>query len=88
MTKQQYKEKIKQGGCIICGQPGEIHHPRFSTGLARKESDYLGICLCAWHHRTGPFGQARHNGKATFGKNYGTDAALLAETIKKIMGGI
>lgn len=82
MNKKQYREKVRSGGCIICGQPGEIHHPRFSCGLAQRASDWLSICLCPYHHRTGGYGNAIHNGQATFEKNYGKEADLLAKTIK------
>ena len=73
-------------GCIIgntdCKGSIVAHHPRFSCGLAQKASDWLRIPMCDYHHLGGPFGQAIHNGQATFERNYGKEADLLALTIK------
>jgi len=88
MNIKQYKNKVASLGCILCRQPAELHHPRFSQGLAQRASDWLIIPLCTYHHRTGSFGQAIHNGKATFEKNYGKEADLLAKTIETIMAKI
>ena len=41
--------------------------------------------MCGYHHLDGPFGQAVHNGQATFEKTYGKEADLLALTIKKMV---
>ncbi len=86
MNINQYKNKVASLGCIISKQPAVLHHPRFSVGLAQRESDWLVIPLSPYHHTLGPYGQAIHNGKATFEKNYGTEAKLLAKTIQKIVG--
>ena len=87
MNIKEYKNRVASLGCIVeeCTNPASLHHPRFSCGMAQRSSDWLVIPLCRFHHQDGIFGQAIHNGKATFEKNYGTEAALLAKTIKKIM---
>ena len=87
MNVKQYMAETSLIGCIICGMPAELHHPRFTMGMGQRNSDWLVIPLCASHHRTGPFGQCIHNGQHTFEANYGTEAELLALTIQTIMRG-
>ena len=87
MNIQEYKSKVDSLGCIVygCGQGATLHHPRFSCGGSQRSSDWLVIPLCPYHHQHGPFGQAIHNGQATFENNYGKEADLLAMTIKKMV---
>jgi len=85
MNIKQYKNKVASLGCIICSMPAELHHPRFSQGMAQRANDWLVIPLCTYHHRSGNFGHSIHGGKATFEKNYGKEADLLAKTIETIM---
>jgi len=85
MDIKTYKGIVAELGCIICGSPASLHHPRFCVGMSQRENDWLVIPLCQYHHQGGPFGQAIHNGKNTFELNYGSEAKLLALTIKKIM---
>jgi len=88
MNIKQYKNKVASLGCIISGQPAELHHPRFTQGMSQRASDWLVIPLSKYHHRTGPFGQAVHNGQHIFELNYGKEADLLAMTIKRVMEGL
>lgn len=68
-------------GCIICRQPAECHHPRRGAGMGRKSSDFEVIPLCPRHHRLGGFGVAIHAGQKTWETKYGTEAALLTQTL-------
>ncbi len=85
MNKADYKNEVADLGCIICGSPAELHHPRFACGMAQRASDYLVIPLCPDHHRTGGYGVAIHAGQATFEQNYGSEAELLAKVIQRLM---
>ena len=85
MNEKQYMNNVAALGCIICGAPAELHHPRFCCGMSQRASNYLVIGLCETHHRLGGYGQAIHNGQVDFEKNYGREEELLAETIRRVM---
>jgi len=87
MSKQKYKDAVAALGCIICGGPACLHHPRFVCGMSQRASDWLVIPLCMYHHQWGTYGHAIHNGQQEFEKNYGTEQELLAKTIEKIFEG-
>lgn len=83
-AEKRHLSKIAALGCIICGAPANIHHPRFACGMSQRASNWLVIPLCPAHHQHGPFGHAVHNGQQEFEKTYGTEAELLAKTIARI----
>lgn len=89
MNLKEHKKLILSLGCIVenadCKGVIVGHHPRFSVGLAQKASDWLIIPMCCYHHLDGPFAHAIHNGLHLFELNYGKEADLLAETIKRLM---
>lgn len=83
--EKRHLNKLAEMGCIICGAPANIHHPRFCVGMSQRSPHFLGIALCPWHHQQGPYGQSIHSGQAAFEKNFGTEAELLSETIRKMV---
>lgn len=83
MNVKDWKNLVAELGCIICGRPANLHHPRMCQGMAQRSPDWLCIPLCPDHHQHGGHGVAIHAGQATFEQNYGTESELLAETIKK-----
>lgn len=85
MNAKTYKDKVASMGCIICGSPANLHHPRFCIGMSQRSPDWLVIPLCKEHHQDGVYGHAIHNGQQEFEKNYMREEELLAETIKKMM---
>lgn len=84
MNVKKHKNKVASLGCLICRQPAELHHPRFVAGASQRASDWLVIPLCPTHHRTGGHGVALHAGQTTFELNYGSEADLLAQTIREV----
>lgn len=83
-AEKRHLDRVSSLGCIICGAPASLHHPRFSCGMSQRASNWLAIPLCPWHHQQGPHGIAIHNGQQEFEKNFGTEAELLAQTIQKV----
>lgn len=86
MKVEQYKSLVASLGCVVCGKPSSLHHPRFCVGMGQRSSDWLVIPLCPDHHQHGGFGVAIHAGQGTFEKNFGTEQELLAKTIQKVTG--
>lgn len=90
-AEKRHLSRVASLGCIVCHENGEhggfaeIHHPRFSSGMAQRASHYLSIPLCANHHRYGVHGVAIHAGQEIFERMYGTEAELLAKTIQLLM---
>ena len=80
--KAEKMSRIAALGCLLCGRPSELHHLRAGMGMGQRNTDENVIGLCPYHHRTGPFGEAIHNGYKTFCKKYGSEATLLAKLNK------
>lgn len=85
MNLKDYKNLVAELGCIICGRPAQLHHPRFACGLSQRASDWLVVPICPDHHTDGGPGVAIHAGQTTFERMYGTEEELLAKTIEKVM---
>ncbi len=85
MNAKQYKNKVAELGCLICGAPAELHHPRFVCGMSQRANDWLVLPLCFQHHRGGPFGHSVHNGYSEFCKNYAPEEEMLAEVIRRMV---
>jgi len=66
-------------GCIICGQPAEIHHLREGMGMGQRAPDDRAIPLCPCHHRTGGHGIAYHAGRKAWAIHFGEPELLLAK---------
>lgn len=48
MKDQRFLSYVRQFGCLVCGQPSQAHHLKFTelAGMARKVSDYNTVPLC------------------------------------------
>ena len=81
MTKAQqaWKNAVAEMGCIICGEPAELHHPREGVGMGQRASDFLVIPLCPLHHRLGTQFHAPsvHGAPQHFRAKYGSEMELL-----------
>lgn len=82
--EKRHLDRVAALGCLICGAPAEIHHPRFVCGMSQRASHWLAIPLCPRCHRTGGFGVAIHAGQQEFEKNYMSEQDMLAEVIRRI----
>lgn len=84
-AEKDHMGKVAALGCIIkgCNQPAQVHHLT-GAGMGMRASHFDTIPLCMYHHLTGPFGHAVHNGTKTFEKNYGTQRELLEQTREKL----
>ena len=74
---KRYMMKVREVGCLICGQPANAHHIRED----RIKNDYLTIPLCREHHQ-GDF--SIHMSKQQFTNIYGSELDLLAMTIERL----
>lgn len=80
LTKEQRKarfEALAEMGCVICGQPAQIHHCRghkFGCGMGQKADDAYTIPLC-YNHHVGAEGI--HNSILAWEKEHGTQLGWL-----------
>lgn len=89
MNRLQRFRKLHEMGCIICGNPPDIHH---RVSGSRRMGDRFTIPLCPWHHRGVPVGSlTRHDCLRIFGPSmaisrrsfearWGTEEALWRQT--------
>lgn len=82
--EKRHLDKVAALGCIICGAPAEIHHPRFAVGMSQRSSHFLAIPLCPRCHRLGVYGEAIHQGQRAFEENNMSEQDMLAETIRRL----
>lgn len=78
-----WMSRVAELGCIVCGQPAEIHHIGNGT-MGKRASNFEVIPLCHLHHRTGGHGVAVHAGRKTWESIYGTERDLL-EQVKLVI---
>ena len=90
MNIKQYKDRVANLGCIICGDPAHLHHPRTGVGTGQRNSDWLVIPLCPGHHTEGTtfMSPSVHGAPQFFRGRYGEEMALLAQVTERIMGGV
>ena len=87
--EKRHLSLVASFGCIACeklgflGSPAELHHPRFDQGVAQRACHFDVIPLCAYHHRTGSYGEALHAGQKAWEKKFGTEKELLREIKKR-----
>ena len=82
-SERDYMSRVADLGCICCGQPAELHHPRKHTGLGLRSSHFDVIPLCPTHHRLGKV--SVHLGKAQFERTFGTEKELLKKVKKGLV---
>lgn len=78
---QDYMDRVASLGCLICGSPAQLHHPREGQGKAQKAPDWLVVPLCPSHH-TGPEGI--HNRRTFYLRHRMDEWDLLAMTIERL----
>lgn len=86
-TKKTYMDTVASLGCLICGEPAELHHPRAAldiAGVGKKANDWLVLPLCPRHHNSGAYGEGIHASYEAFRRNHGSESELLARVIEQI----
>jgi hypothetical protein len=85
-----YLARVAELPCVICKIIGtyqanrtEVHH-KLVPGMGIRASDYDTMPLCVYHHRTGKFGEAVHNGTKSFEAKYGIQDDHIKETQRKL----
>jgi hypothetical protein len=81
MTVREWKDRVAALGCMVCGQPATLHHPRMGQGKGQRASDWLVVPLCREHHQ-GAYGI---ESPRSFYLHYKLDEVdLLARTIEGV----
>ena len=86
MKRKERFDRLSEMGCIVCGQPPQIHHligVKY-RGMGQKADDQYTIPLCLDHH-TGAEG-IHTLGKRPWEAKYGTQEELLEKTNDKLDG--
>jgi hypothetical protein len=77
----QHMNRVAELGCLICGSPAQLHHPREGQGKGQRAQDWLVMPLCPSHH-TGPEGI--HNRRTFYLRHRMDEWDLLALTIQRL----
>jgi hypothetical protein len=87
LNERQYKDRVAALGCLICGSPAELHHPRKGQGKGQRAPDWLVVPLCEAHHRTGTdyVTPSVHGAPQDFRAKYGDEMGLVAQTIESVL---
>jgi len=80
-AEKRYMDRVSSAGCVVCGAPSAIHHPRFAVGMGQRSPHWLAIGLCPEHHQGA---LSIHGSKRQFESLYGDEASLLAKTIERV----
>jgi hypothetical protein len=80
-AEKAHMGRVAALGCILCGQPAEVHHLRDGQGMAQRASNWLVIPACPDHHR-GPRGI--HGDRSALKQANVTEIDLLAMTIERL----
>lgn len=94
-VSKKHLGRVAALSCIVCRNeglgptPANAHHINAKT-MGRKSSDFETIPLCPVHHQYGD-GSARYQGQIAvhrslreFEARYGTEAELLAQTLREL----
>lgn len=84
----EYRQRIRDCGCIICGREAQCAHLRFSDaaygkvnpGVGSKPHDKFSLPLCQWHHLDAPDAQHKQN-EQDFWASYGIEPLEVAERL-------
>lgn len=91
VASRRYHDRVAGLGCVVCRNlgdgptPAAIHHIRLGQGMSQRADDFLVIPLCPIHHQFGGPGVAIHAGQRQWEALYGTELALLAQTIREVV---
>jgi hypothetical protein len=80
--EKKWMDMVASLGCLICGRPTQLHHPRFGHGMGERAEHTLVIPLCPDCH-TGAF--SIHKTPKQFQAVHGDELSMLAETIRRVV---
>lgn len=87
MNVTEWKSRVAELGCIVCGDPASLHHIRSGQGMSQRAPDVLVIPLCPLHHQHGTTMAAPsvHGAPQHFRARFGTEIDLLAQTMARVL---
>lgn len=83
-AEKEWMDLVAQLGCLICGQPAQLHHATGNKSMSQKNSNYDVLPLCVLHHTSGGHGIAIHAGVKTWEANFGSQKDLLEQVKKEV----
>lgn len=88
MNLKKWMNEVADLGCSMCrrmgypGTPAQLHHPREGVGMAQRQSDWLVIPLCEYHHNGS---KGWHGTREDFKNHSVNEMDLLADTIELVV---
>lgn len=81
-AESEHMGRVAELGCILCGQPAQVHHLREGKGMKQRSSHWMTVPLCDDCHNQ-PIGF--HGDKSMLRIYNVTEMDMLAMTIKRLM---
>lgn len=81
LAERAHMARVAALGCLLCGQPAEVHHLREGQGMQQRASNWLTVPLCPDCHR-GPRGI--HGDRSALRVRKLEELDLLAMTIERM----
>ena len=78
---QAYMDAAQALGCLVCGDPAQLHHPRSGQGKAQRAQDWLVVPLCKFHHDPP---EGIHAPRTFYTRHRLDEMDLLAMTIERL----
>lgn len=76
--EKAHADNVASMGCLVCGQPAEVHHEPDGAGARRNHK--MIVPLCPMHHRDNKHG--RHGlGREGFEQTYGINLRDVAKQL-------
>lgn len=78
---KRHMQRVSELGCLICGSPAQLHHPRMAEAKGKKASDWLVVPLCSAHHHPP---EGIHAPRTFYTRHRLDEMDLLALTIERL----
>ena len=50
VDEKRHMNRVAAMGCLLCGQPAQLHHVREGQGMSQRASNFCVVPLCPEHH--------------------------------------
>ena len=92
VVEKAFMNRVASIGCVVCmnsgneGTPAVIHHLREEMGGAMRNSNFMVLPLCPYHHDDNAGGF--HKNRKTWQMKHGTELELFGQVLEIVFSGL